>query len=269
VNWSIAPRALLLLFLLTVAAACQSLECRPCDRQAARLLRLYGLDLEDHQIQADNVALYLFNLAEPLSETAWQSAETFTAFLAQRLEHWRRVEARQGSREEQVMAQDHCRWYQKLHKDLLCPYTDREVLQRLERVEQDMQAEDALWRARLGPRRYIVFGGLLKGRYGGNSDVDYLVDMEGLTRAEALQVTAGRESTVKAQPQLRENFQEKFARLQAGTPSMRLLDEDQPWRGLRDLIVDCLQSKGFELNFDLGTVVRRFYPPPTRDEGWL
>jgi hypothetical protein len=50
---------------------------------------------------------------------------------------------------------------------------------------------------------------------------------------------------------------------------MRLLDEDQPWRGLRDLIVDCLQSKGFELNFDLGTVVRRFYPPPTRDEGWL
>ena len=262
-------RLFIVFLLLTVTSASQPLECRLCDRQAARVLTLYGLALDDHLIEADNIALYLFNLAESPPESAYPSAETFTSFLLQRLRHWQTVEAKPDSRAEQVVAQEHLRWYQKLHKDLSCPYSDSEVFQRIERVESDMQAEDALWRARLGPRRYIVFGGLLKGRYGGNSDVDYLVDMDSLTRAEALQVTAGRESTVKAQPQRRDHFQEKFARLQRGATTLKLLDEDKPWRGLRDMIFDCLRSKGFELNLEQRTVTRRFYPRPTPDEGWL
>ncbi|MCA9790273.1 MAG: hypothetical protein KC910_00700 [Candidatus Eremiobacteraeota bacterium] len=62
------------------------------------------------------------------------------------------------------------RWHRKLQRDLSSPYTDSEAIQKLAQLEAELvtllQAQNPF------PSRLFVTGGITRGRFGANSDLD-------------------------------------------------------------------------------------------------
>lgn len=64
------------------------------------------------------------------------------------------------------------RWHHKLQRDLSSPYTDREATEKLHQLEAELQT---LMRVQNPfPSRLFVTGGITRGRFGANSDVDLI-----------------------------------------------------------------------------------------------
>jgi hypothetical protein len=226
-------RFALLLFLLTGSPPLQAQQI--CDRQAGQLLGLLGLSEDDHQILKENLATYLFNLRQPVPSERLNSLDAFRSWLK-----GKEVEYRQT---RTVGSNELGRWPGKFYVTLERPYSDQEAGRHLDRIVQAFKHQcSILEQSNPGyPREFFAFGGLVQGRFGVHSDLDYFFNdprgekgsrpfvVPGLCRGLAFDAVS---------------FAEHKAKAQAGEQNVIMggpaypLPGSKPWKPLRSLIMN-------------------------------
>lgn len=110
--------------------------------QARELLDVSSLTVGDRTRLSENLAHYNHQLDQPVLHP-WDLMDTSTP---------------------------RSRWHHKLQRDLSSPYTDREATEKLAELEAELET---LMRAQKPfPSRLFVTGGITRGRFGANSDLD-------------------------------------------------------------------------------------------------
>lgn len=120
------------------------------------------LDPQQHQIWASNLAHHLDSLSTDLADKFVAHAHEVIQpdFDPNEVPDWGKLD---------VPAQ---RPLEKSLRDLHKPFTDQQVVERLDRVTRETL--ELVDRMKVLPSRMFVIGSLHKGRFGGNSDVDLL-----------------------------------------------------------------------------------------------
>lgn len=226
-------------------------ECRPsrarCYRQAARILDLAELDSTRHRILEENLASCLHNLRQSVPEKALGS-------LAQ-LKAWLRRKQADFEARGTFGGMELSRWPAKIVRDVEQPYSDHEVGQRVQQVSAAFQRQVRSLRADLPgyPREFMAFGGVAHGRFGGNSDLDYLYrDPMGESRFSGRPLADG----FAFAPQ---EFAPRQAAGQAmGGPLVPLAGRT-PWKAFEELVRSQLTRRGLAITEDW-QVSRVAYP---------
>lgn len=128
------------------------------DRIAAKALQSLNLKSQEHVLLEENLACYVSNYKPAFQEELdrMQGPE-----LLQRMQTgW---------------AQGEHRWVDKIRRDLSKPYSDTQVRQRFEELENRFACESQRLVAEnqgAFPARVYVTGSLVKGRFGAHSDLD-------------------------------------------------------------------------------------------------
>lgn len=222
-----------------------------CDRQAAHILGILHLTEHNHQIYKENLATLFYNLREAAPEASLESVESLRSWLRQREQHYRE--------QRTVGSNELGRWPNKLERTLLHPYTDSQTARHLDEVvaafhqrcKSLAQAQPAF------PRKYYATGGLVFGRFGAFSELDYFFNdpvsgskplvNNGLCRGVAYDEIT---------------FQQRVEHpLVAG--SSYPLAGPEPWEKVRELVLTRFQEHGLKVEkIPLGwKVIRLTYPP--------
>lgn len=192
---------------------------RVVDRElkvAQRLLEASQLDPEDHVLLRESVATCLHHLKPEFVQELEATPQERLLFLMKR-----------------GYANGDMRWTRKIFRDLEKPYSDRQVVERVERFESDFrrQAEEIAAEHQPHPCRFFVTGSLLKGRFGGNSDLDVVCEVEKPKRSQGygdISVMFSRDGEAMAK----------------GFGSYREVDPEQSG-ALRELFQEGLAAKGY------------------------
>lgn len=221
-----------------------------CDRQASHMLGILHLTEHNHQVYKENLATLFYNLREPVPEDSLTSVESLRSWLRQKEQHY--VELRT------VGSNELGRWPNKLENALARPYTDSQAARHLDEVVAAFHVRcQKLAQASPGyPRRYYATGGLVFGRFGAFSELDYFCnDPVGASKPF---VTAGLCRGV-AYDEL--TFQQRVEHpLVAGTSYE--LAGPEPWEKVRQLVLTRFHERGLHIEkIPLGwKVARGSYP---------
>jgi len=246
----------LLLVWLPLSARAQS----EWDRQADRLLQLIQCQDSNHEILRENLATYFFNLRQQAPESALTDLESFESWLKQ-IEAQLRQQRTFGSNEMG-------RWPSKFRISLKRPYDDHQAGKKWQLILHTFRQQcQILAQARPGyARHYYVFGGIVHGRFGANSDLDFIFrDPEG-TPASKQFIVRGISSGYAFDES---SFAERHAKAQAGQVKVVMggpvaaLDGPRPWEKLDRLLMNRLQARGLSIQHTpRGWQVRRLSYPP-------
>lgn len=152
---------ILILLLCTLLAGAEEV----CDRQALQILQMLRLAEPNHQIYRENLATMLYNLREPVPETSLTSLESLRSWLRQK---------EQDYREERTVGSNELgRWPHKLESALTHPYTDSQAARHLDEVVKAFHQRCQSLQQPGIVRRYFATGGLVYGRFGAFSELDY------------------------------------------------------------------------------------------------
>ncbi len=155
----------------------------PLDHQQARdIVTLCGGKPGQHQIMEQNVANYLAHmrsLGDQLPAEALRDKQSLQ----------KAVSAGMSGVGGQREVAEKLRWRSKLQREIQSPYQDQQVGERLQECVQDLQS--VLPEFAQYPHHLYLVGGPLgerEGRFGGNSDLDVVMEVspEVLSRAQAL-----------------------------------------------------------------------------------
>lgn len=123
---------------------------RPVDahqKAAQQLMYSIGRSASENSVMTENLAHYNAQLEQPVND------------------HWELMDLSvQRPLEEQ-------RWVNKIRRDINQPYTDGQVVAKVEALDRDLLALISVKGTRF-PLKVYVAGGINKGRFGGNSDLD-------------------------------------------------------------------------------------------------
>lgn len=231
-----------------------------CDRQASQILGMLRLAEPNHQIYKENLATMLFNLREPLPENALESKESLRVWLRQREEHYRELRT--------VGSNELGRWPNKIESALAHPYTDSQAARHLDEVVTAFhQRCQKLVQAQPGyPRRYYATGGLVFGRFGAFSELDYFFNdpasgSKPLVNSGLCRGVAYDELT----------FQQRVEHPIVAGASLEL-SGSEPWEKVRELVHKRFQEHGLIIEkIPLGWKIQRsgyparHYEDPTPD----
>lgn len=135
-----------------------------CSRAASRLMTASQLPAEEHTLLRENLATYLHHLKPDFVEELSEARDPIFTL-------------------KRGYANGDMRWTRKAFRDLEKPYTDTEVFQRVEELNQGFAALVREQSPAI-PTRYFVTGSLLKGRFGAHSDLDLVVETTDTTQRD-------------------------------------------------------------------------------------
>ncbi len=248
---------------LLVALALPAIAQQGCDQQAGRLLDLLGVHDARHRILEENLATYLFNLREPVPEESLQSLEAFRAWLGQKEIEYRRRRTF-GSNELG-------RWPSKFYLSLDRPYTDVEAGRHYHQMLRAFQGQcQTLSAARPAyPRQFFAFGGLVHGRFGLHSDLDFFFNDPAGVRGSKPFVVRG---LCRGLAFDQASFDERKSRYLEGRQDVMLggpvydLGSVRPWAKLHSMVMARLSARGLDIHDDDNWVVKRRAFPPRKFE---
>lgn len=229
------------------------------DQQADQLLDLISCRDSQHELLRENLATCFFNLRHSPPDQALTSLDSFFAWLKE-TEELLRKERTYGSNELG-------RWPSKFRSSLHHPYTDREAGRKWQGIVVSFRRQcETLAAARPGyPRSYYIFGGILHGRFGANSDLDFIFNDPDGNPASKQFIVRGFSSGYAFDEK---SFGERQAKARAGELKVVMggpvhaLSGPKPWMQLNALLMDRLKGRGLKvLNTPEGwVVVRSGYP---------
>ncbi|MBN9419546.1 hypothetical protein ABS71_14790 [bacterium SCN 62-11] len=238
--------ALLVLLLLCTPAFGQEV----CDREASQFLTILHLTEHNHQVYKENLATLFFNLREPVPEEALGSVESLRSWLHQKEDLYRE--------QRTVGSNELGRWTSKLENALLRPYTDSQAARHLDEVVAAFRNRcHKLAQAHPDyPRRYFATGGLVFGRFGAFSELDYFFNDQ--VSGSKPFVTSGLCRGV-AYDEL--TFQQRVEHPLVASASYELTGPE-PWQQVHQLVFTRLQERGLQIEkIPFGwKVVRAGYP---------
>ncbi len=206
-----------------------------CYRQAAQILDLVQLDSSRHRVLEENLASCLHNLRQSVPERALTNLEELKSWLQRK----QADSAAQGT----FGGLELSRWPAKIVRDLERPYTDEQVGRRLKQVSAAFERQVRALRKRSPgyPRQFMVFGGVAHGRFGGNSDLDYLYcDPAGHSPFSGRPLADG----FAFEPS---EFRPRRSAGQAMGSPLVPLPGPAPWKAFEQLVRDQLQGRGLEV----------------------
>ncbi|MBS2036564.1 hypothetical protein JST97_16345 [bacterium] len=217
-----------------------------CDRQASQILAMMHLAEPNHQVYKENLATMLFNLREPLPESSIQSLESLRSWLREREQHYRE--------QRTVGSNESGRWPNKIESALVHPYTDSQAARHLDEVISAFRQRCLkLNQTRPGyARRYYATGGLVFGRFGAFSELDYFFN-DPLSGTKPLVVTGLCRGV--AYDEL--TFQQRVEHPLVAGASLEL-SGPEPWEKVRELVYGRFQERGLKIEkIALGWKVQR------------
>lgn len=251
----------LLCLLLSPLARAQS----ESDRLADRLLNLLHCQDGQHEILRENLATYFFNLRQQVPESALTDLESFEAWLKQ-LEVQFRQQRTFGSNELG-------RWPSKFRRSLSKPYDDNQAGQKWRLILRTFRQQcRILAQARPGyARPYYVFGGIVHGRYGANSDLDFIFrDPEGTPASKQFIVrgiSSGYAFDEASMAERQAKARDGQLKVVMGGP-VAPLEGPRPWEQLDRLLMKQIKARGLLIKpTPKGWQVRRLsYPTRTYED---
>jgi hypothetical protein len=226
-----------------------------CDRQAAHILGILHLTEHNHQVYKENLATLFYNLREPVPEASLDSIESLRSWLRHKEELYRE--------QRTVGSNELGRWPNKLESALTHPYTDSQAARHLDEVVAAFhQRCQKLAQAQPGyPRRYYATGGLVFGRFGAFSELDYFFN-DPVSGTKPL-VTNGLCRGV-AYDEI--TFQQRVEHPLVAGSSYELAGPE-PWEKVRQLVLTRFQEHGLKVEkIPLGWKVARAGYPARRYE---
>ncbi len=151
------------------------------------------------------------------------------------------------------------RWQMKLERDLAQPYTDREVIEALTAKERQLGRAVRRFRELAGGRgdaELYLMGGVLKGRFGPNSDIDLVIDSDDAFVDRVMKSEYGAHNPDAEEFRVG-SYAYASARGEHYGPFLNLgtLDQiDQHAHPLLDAFQRGLRDKGIELSLEDGSV---------------
>ncbi len=126
---------------------------KPVDPHSAtfQLLSSIGVNSRQHSVLAENLAHYNAQLEEPV------------------VDHWELLDLSVQRPESEQ------RWVKKIQREINQPYTDRQAADKIEALDRDLLTLISVKGSKF-PDKFYVAGGINKGRFGGNSDLDVYAD---------------------------------------------------------------------------------------------
>lgn len=238
--------ALLVMLMLCLPAFGQEV----CDREASQILTLLHLTEHNHQIYKENLATLFFNLREPVPEDSLSSLESLRSWLHHKEQLYRE--------QRTVGSNELGRWPNKLESALLRPYTDSQAARHLDDVVTAFHSRcQKLAQAHPDyPRRYFATGGLVFGRFGAFSELDYFFN-DPVSSSKPF-VTTGLCRGV-AYDEL--TFQQRVEHPLVAGASWELSGA-APWEKVRELVFTRFHERGLQIEkIPFGwKVVRSSYP---------
>lgn len=244
-------KLLWLCLLLTLSVQAQE----KCDQQASQILNMLRLAEPNHQIYKENLASMLFNLRQPVPDGALESKESLRSWLRQQEERYRELRT--------VGSNESGRWPNKIESALEHPYTDSQAARHLDEVVSAFHLRcQKLDQAHPGyARRYFATGGLVFGRFGAFSELDYFFN-DPVSGARPLVVTGLCRGV--AYDEL--TFQQRVEHPIVAGASLEL-SGPQPWEKVRELVYRRFQEHGLKIErIALGWKVQRSGFPPRKFE---
>jgi len=237
-----------LLFLLLLLASLAACAEEVCDRQALQILQMLRLAEPNHQIYRENLATLLYNLREPAPESALESVESLKSWLRQKEQHYRE--------ERTVGSNELGRWPNKLESALTHPYTDSQAARHLDEVVTTFHRRCQSLHQAGYARRYFATGGLVYGRFGAFSELDYFFNdtvsgSKPLVNAGLCRGVAYDEIT----------FQQRIEHPLVAGSSLELTGPE-PWEKVRSLVLTRFHEHGLKVEkTSLGWKVERISFP--------
>lgn len=206
-----------------------------CYRQAARILDLAQLDSSRHRILEENLASCLHNLRQSVPEKALGSLSD--------LRSWLQAKHAEDTERGTFGGFELARWSEKIVRDLERPYSDVEVGRRVQKVRAAFKRQVRALKTDMPgyPRQFMAFGGVAHGRFGANSDLDYLYcDPSGQSRFSGRPLADGF-AFAPADFRTRKEAGEAM-----GSPLVPLAGP-APWTAFEQLVRTGLRERGLEV----------------------
>lgn len=213
---------------------------------ASSLLASKGLTGSQHTVLRENLAHYNAQLSDPIFDEMELMALDRTA--------------------------EESRWTGKLQRDLNKPYTDAQVGQQLEKLDQDLKTLLQVGGTPF-PRTLYVTGSVTKGRFGGNSDLDVLgegllsekgagylaalpgwkvsrtVDPEGQTLRQSVTSPAGMHVDFLTRPEF-----EKLSNWFGRRVEIDVEQARQGHSGVKEAVQQSFEAKGYAVHWKNGAL---------------
>ncbi|GMU54650.1 MAG: hypothetical protein AMXMBFR33_37960 [Candidatus Xenobia bacterium] len=206
-----------------------------CYRQAAQILDLVQLDSSRHRILEENLASCLHNLRQSVPDKVLTNLRELKSWL-----HRKQADlAAEGS----FGGSELSRWPAKIVRDLERPYSDAQVGRRVRQVSAAFERQVRALKKELPgyPRQFMAFGGVAHGRFGGNSDLDYLYcDPAGHSPFSGKPLADG----FAFEPS---DFRPRKSAGQAMGSPLVPLSGPAPWKAFEQLVRDQLQDRGLDV----------------------